>query len=172
MFDPLTGLANRTLLQNQLESAIAQSAREQGSFAVMLLDLDRFKTINDTLGHEVGDTVLREVATRLKEVARSEDTVARLGGDEYVLLLRDVKEKDMPAVAAKVLGALDKPFQYGNRSIDLGASLGASLYPSHADEPRGLIRCADSAMYVAKSSGMGYALYSPTISPFSKGRVA
>lgn len=172
MFDPLTGLANRTLLQNHLEGAIAQSAHEQGSFAVMLLDLDRFKPINDTFGHEVGDAVLREVANRLRELARSEDTVARLGGDEYVLLLRNIKENDLPAVAHKVLGAFDKPFRCGNRSIDLGASLGASLYPSHAAEPSGLIRCADSAMYAAKRSGKGYALYTPTVSPFPKGRVA
>lgn len=172
MFDPLTGLANRTLLQNHLESAIALSAHEQGSFAVMLLDLDRFKPINDTFGHEVGDAILREVANRLRELARSEDTVARLGGDEYVLLLRNIKENDLPAVADKVLGVFDKPFRCGNRSIDLGASLGASLYPSHAAEPSGLIRCADSAMYAAKRSGKGYALYTPTVSPFPKGRVA
>jgi len=170
MFDPLTGLANRTLLQNQLESAITESAREQRSFAVMLLDLDRFKPINDTLGHEVGDMVLREVATRLREVARSEDTVARLGGDEYVLLLRNIKEHDLPAVAAKVLEAFDKPFRCGNRSIDLGASLGASIYPSHAAEPSELVRFADSAMYAAKRSGVGYVLYSPTLSIFIKGR--
>ncbi len=161
MYDPLTGLANRDLLHNRLELQIARSKRERTPFGVVLLDLDRFKVINDTLGHEVGDEVLREVGRRLKDTVRGEDTVARLGGDEYVILVHGLEEKDVPAVANKVAAALDRPFHWRNQSIDLGASLGVSLYSSQCADPSELIRCADIAMYVAKRSGKGYALYAP-----------
>jgi diguanylate cyclase (GGDEF)-like protein len=161
MYDPLTGLANRSLLQDRLEREIARSTRERTSFGVMLMDLDRFKEVNDTLGHEVGDEVLREVGRRLKNTVRGEDTVARPGGDEYVIVLHDLDEQNVPAVATKVLAALEKPYHWQNQSIDLGASLGVSLYPSQCADPSTLIRCADIAMYVAKRSGKGYALYAP-----------
>ncbi len=159
MYDPLTGLANRSLLQDRLEREIADATRNQGSFGVVLLDLDRFKAINDTLGHEVGDEVLREVGRRLVEAVRSNDTVARLGGDEYVILLHDLDETNVPTVAKKVLAVLDAPFHWQGQSIDLGGSLGIALYPTHCADPSSLIRCADIAMYVAKRSGVGYALY-------------
>jgi diguanylate cyclase (GGDEF)-like protein len=161
MYDPLTGLANRCLLQDRLEYEIARSEREGTPLGVILMDLDRFKEVNDTLGHDVGDQLLREVGRRLKATVRAEDTVARLGGDEYVILLHALEERDVPRVARKVLASLDKPFHWQNQSIDLGASLGVSLYPSQCNDPSALIRCADIAMYVAKRSGMGYALYAP-----------
>ena len=161
MYDPLTGLANRSLLQDRLEHEIALAAREGTPFGVVLMDLDRFKAVNDTLGHEVGDELLREVGRRLKEAVRGEDTVARLGGDEYVILLHELDELDVPRVANKILAALDQPFHWQNQSIDLGASLGVSLYPSLCTDPSMLIRCADIAMYVAKRSGRGYELYAP-----------
>ena len=161
MFDPLTGLANRSLLHNRLEHEIAHSMRAVTSFGVVLMDLDRFKLINDTLGHEVGDEVLREVGRRLKDTLRGADTVARLGGDEYVLLIHGMEEKDVPRIANKLLDALDQPFSWQDQSIDLGASLGVSLYPSQCADPGTLIRCADIAMYVAKRAGKGYALYAP-----------
>jgi diguanylate cyclase (GGDEF)-like protein len=161
MYDPLTGLANRCLLQDRLEHEIARSMREDTSLGVVLMDLDRFKEVNDTLGHDVGDELLREVGRRLKETVRAEDTVARLGGDEYVIVLHQLDEQDVPTVADKVLAALDQPFHWQDQSIDLGASLGFSLYPSQCNDPGTLIRCADIAMYVAKRSGKGYALYTP-----------
>lgn len=160
MFDPLTGLANRCLLHDRLEHEIELSKREHKSFGVVLMDLDRFKEVNDTLGHNVGDELLREVGRRLKETVRAEDTVARLGGDEYVVLIHNLDPKGASFIANKVLAALDKPFHWQNQSIDIGASLGLSFYPSQCDDASGLLRCADIAMYVAKRSGNGYALYS------------
>jgi diguanylate cyclase (GGDEF)-like protein len=161
MYDPLTGLANRSLLHDRLEHEIAHSTRAATSFGVILMDLDRFKLINDTLGHDVGDEVLREVGRRLKEALRGADTVSRLGGDEYVLLIHDLEEKDVPRITNKLLDALEQPFHWQDQSIDLGASLGVSLYPSQCADPGTLIRCADIAMYVAKRSGKGYMLYAP-----------
>jgi len=161
MYDLLTGLPNRSLLHDRLQHEIALSKREHASFGVVLMDLDRFKEVNDTLGHDVGDEVLREVGRRLKEAIRAEDTVARLGGDEYVLLIHNLDPEDAELIANKIFAALDKPFHWQNQSIDLGASMGLSFYPSQCDDAGGLLRCADIAMYVAKRSGQGYALYSP-----------
>ncbi|MDP1644030.1 MAG: EAL domain-containing protein [Thiobacillus sp.] len=161
MYDPLTGLANRSLLHDRLEHEIEVSRRAHTSFGVALMDLDRFKEVNDTLGHNVGDELLREVGRRLKETVRAEDTVARLGGDEYVVLIHGLDPEGVPAIANKVLATLDKPFHWQNQSIDIGASLGVSLYPSQCSDASGLIRCADIAMYVAKRAGKGYALYAP-----------
>ena len=160
MFDPLTGLANRSLLHDRLEHEIELSKREHQSFGVILMDLDRFKEVNDTLGHNVGDELLREVGRRLKETVRAEDTVARLGGDEYVVLIHNLDPQGAPSIANKVLSALDKPFHWKNQSIDLNASLGLTFYPSQCGDASGLLRCADIAMYVAKRAGKGYALYS------------
>ncbi|WP_059752013.1 putative bifunctional diguanylate cyclase/phosphodiesterase [Thiobacillus denitrificans] len=161
MYDPLTGLANRSLLHDRLEHEIERSKRAYTSFGVVLMDLDRFKEVNDTLGHEVGDKLLREVGRRFKEAVRAEDTVARLGGDEYVVLVHDLDREGIPAIANKLLAALDKPFHWQNQSIDLGASLGVSLYPSQCRDASELLRCADIAMYVAKRAGKGYAVYAP-----------
>lgn len=169
MFDPLTGLANRCLLHDRLEHEIELSKREHKSFGVVLMDLDRFKEVNDTLGHDVGDELLREVGRRLKETVRAEDTVARLGGDEYVMLIHNLDPQDAPFIANKVLSALDKPFHWQNQSIDLGASLGLSFYPAQCDDASSLLRCADIAMYVAKRAGKGYALYSPDQERTSRG---
>lgn len=169
MYDPLTGLPNRSLLHDRLEHEIARATREQTAFGVVLMDLDRFKVINDTLGHEAGDEVLREVGRRLKETLRNEDTVARLGGDEYVLLLHDMDEKDVQRIANKLLTALDPPFHWQGQSIDLGASLGVSLFPSQCADTGALLRCADIAMYVAKRAGSGYVLYAPEQEHSSRG---
>ena len=161
MYDPLTGLANRTLLHRQLEHEIEVSKRMHTSFGVALLDLDRFKEVNDSLGHYVGDELLREAGRRLKDAVRSVDTVARLGGDEYVLLIHELNPQNLPIIAKKILACLDKPFHWKNQSIDISASLGVSLYPSQCNDADGLLRCADIAMYVAKRAGKDYALYTP-----------
>ena len=161
MYDLLTGLPNRSLLHDRLHREIGLSKREHASFGVILMDLDRFKEVNDTLGHGVGDEVLREVGRRLREAIRAEDTVARLGGDEYVLLIHNLEPEGAALIANKIFAVLNKPFHWQNQSIDLGASLGLSFYPSQCDDAGGLLRCADIAMYVAKRSGQGYALYSP-----------
>ncbi|MFP5418366.1 MAG: putative bifunctional diguanylate cyclase/phosphodiesterase [Gammaproteobacteria bacterium] len=159
MFDPLTGLANRALLNDRLQHEIEICKREIKSFGLVLMDLDRFKEVNDTLGHDVGDELLREVGRRLKETVRAEDTVARLGGDEYVVLIHNLDVKGAPFIANKILSALDKPFHWNNQSIDISASLGLSFFPAQCHNASSLMRCADIAMYVAKRSGKGYALY-------------
>jgi diguanylate cyclase (GGDEF)-like protein len=161
LYDPLTGLPNRSLLQDRLEQGIALSRRVKRPFAVALMDLNRFKEVNDTLGHEVGDELLREVGERLRQTVRAEDTVARMGGDEFVVILHDLTEAGVPSLADKLLAALETPFVWENQSIDLGASVGISLFPSHAEDPGSLIRYADIAMYAAKRSGKGHALYAP-----------
>ncbi len=169
MFDPLTGLPNRLLLHDRIKHEIDLSKRAQSSFGVVLLDLDRFKEVNDTLGHNVGDELLREVGRRLKETVRAEDTVARLGGDEYVVLVHNLDPQGAPFIANKVLSALDKPFHWENQSIDIDASLGLSFYPSQCNDASDLLRCADIAMYTAKRAGKGYALYSPDQERTSRG---
>jgi len=161
MYDPLTGLANRTLLHNQLAREIELAKRTQTSFGVALLDLDRFKEVNDTLGHDVGDELLREAGNRLQRAVRAVDTVGRLGGDEYVVLIHDLNPKDVPVIAKKLLTSLDKPFHWKNQSIDISASMGISMYPSECEDANGMLRCADIAMYVAKRNGKGYVLYTP-----------
>jgi len=161
MYDPLTGLANRTLLHRQLEHEIELAKRDGTSFAVMLLDLDRFKEVNDTLGHSVGDELLREAGNRLQQAVRAVDTVGRLGGDEYVVLLHDLAPEDVTAIAKKMLAALERPFHWKNQGIDLSASMGIAFYPSQCADAGSLLRCADIAMYVAKNAGRGFVVYAP-----------
>jgi diguanylate cyclase (GGDEF)-like protein len=161
LFDELTGLANRSLLLDRLGHEIARARRTQSTFGVALMDLDRFKEVNDTLGHEVGDELLREVAHRLKNTVRAEDMVARLGGDEYVLVLQDLDAAGIPAIAEGIRLVLDKPFHWKNQSIDIDASLGVALFQTDLEDPSELIRQADIAMYIAKRSSKGYALYTP-----------
>ena len=161
LFDDLTGLANRALLLDRLGHEIARARRTQSTFGIALMDLDRFKEVNDTLGHEVGDELLREVAHRLKNTVRAEDMVARLGGDEYVLVLQDLDAAGIPAIAESIRVVLDKPFHWKNQSIDIGASLGVALFQTDLEDPSELIRQADIAMYTAKRSSKDFALYKP-----------
>ena len=161
LYDPLTGLPNRSLLQDRLEQAIAKARRARRGFAVALMDLNRFKEVNDTMGHDVGDELLREVAMRLRRTVRAEDTVARMGGDEFVVVLHDLAEADVPGFGAKLLHALGAPFALDGQDIDIGASIGVSLFPAHAGDASSLVRLADIAMYAAKRSGKGLALYGP-----------
>ena len=169
MYDPLTGLANRALLHDRIDQAIKKAHRAGSSFAVALMDLDRFKEVNDVLGHDVGDELLREVGRRLIHTVRAEDTVARLGGDEYVVVLNGLDAQAAAETAAKVLAALVSPFYWQKQKIDIGGSLGLSLYPSQCEDTSALIRCADIAMYEAKRTGAGFALYSPDLERVSGG---
>lgn len=169
MYDPLTGLANRSLLLDRLDHEIELSRREHLSFGVVLMDLDRFKEVNDTLGHDVGDELLREVGRRLKAVVRAGDTVSRLGGDEYVLLIHKLEPDEAAFIANKILAALDKPFHWQNESIDISASLGITFYPAHCTDSGELLRRADIAMYAGKRAGTGYTLYAPDQERTSRG---
>ncbi|MFJ4055505.1 EAL domain-containing protein [Pseudomonas sp. NPDC089743] len=152
--DPLTGLPNRALFENRLQAVLtcAQASNRQG--AVLFLDLDRFKHINDSLGHPVGDLLLKGIAQRLKEQVRDVDTVARLGGDEFIILLPGLhKPSDASAIANKLLSCFSAPFQAGEHEFFTSASIGISLYPQDGTDVATLIRNADAAMYRSKAKG-------------------
>ena len=161
--DPLTGLPNRLLAMDRLDQAIARARRHHWQTAVLMVDLDHFKRINDTLGHAAGDELLCVIASRLKAGLRAEDTVARLGGDEFVLILENVdREIDINGIANKLLRSLSEPLMLLGCEIQPRASLGASVFPADADERDGLLRAADTAMYVAKEAGRHrLAFYAP-----------
>jgi len=152
--DVLTGLPNRILFTDRLVLAIAQAKRYQKTMAVMMLDLDRFKTINDTSGHHVGDLLLQSVGTRLARTLREGDTVARLGGDEFMILLPEIKK---PAssfrVAGKIVSAFIKPFPCEENELFTSASIGIAVYPEDGEDLDTLMKHADTAMYQAKSKG-------------------
>ncbi len=160
--DVLTGLPNRALFLDRLEQAMARARRHDRTVAVMFMDLDRFKVINDSLGHAVGDALLRELAGRLRAAVRDGDTVARLGGDEFAVLLEDMaRPEDASRVARKLLEALGEPFTAEGREFYLTASIGVSLFPADGDDAHALLKNADAAMYRAKERGRNsYGFYS------------
>jgi diguanylate cyclase (GGDEF)-like protein len=157
--DPLTRLPNRTLFYERLREAIEHAREDYKPFAVFIMDLDRFKDINDTLGHQAGDELLREVALRLRGKLRDTDTLARMGGDEFGILLPAVNEKHAAMAARMLLQALRLPFQVAGQTLDVGASFGIALYPDHGVDANLLIQRADVAMYAAKDSNSGHAFY-------------
>ncbi len=161
-YDPLTNLPNRVLFQDRLLQAFAQADRGDETLALMFLDLDRFKNINDSLGHPAGDQLLIDVAKRLSECTRVTDTVARLGGDEFIIIVTSVKNTHNVTVAAqKIINALSEPFDIENRSVTVTASIGITLYPADGDNIDDLLKNADVAMYHAKSLGKNtYQYYS------------
>ena len=153
-YDALTGLPNRTLLQDRLAKALAGARRQKCKVALLFLDLDRFKAINDSLGHSVGDLLLQEVAKRLKGWARELDTVARLGGDEFVIVLSGVKEVADAAVAAdRIVKSMTDGFAVQGHPLNISCSLGISIFPEHGADSESLIKNADAAMYSAKENG-------------------
>jgi diguanylate cyclase (GGDEF)-like protein/PAS domain S-box-containing protein len=153
-FDPLTGLPNRQLLEDRMERAIAQAYRRHTNVALLFIDLDRFKPVNDEFGHAVGDELLRQVAKRLQYALRDEDTVARLGGDEFVAVLPDRLASDTPAKTAdKIVTVLSEPFRIGDHILEISCSIGIALFPQDADSAATLIDSADAAMYRAKEAG-------------------
>jgi diguanylate cyclase (GGDEF)-like protein/PAS domain S-box-containing protein len=161
LHDFLTGLPNRVLLEDRLHQAILASEREQIPVALCVLDLDKFKRINDRLGHQAGDAVLKQVGARLKEALRTADTVARLGGDEFGILLPTIANEEGTArLAEKILKALEKPFEVEGREFVISASIGIALCPQHGNDWATLMQRADEAMYAAKKSGRGYAITS------------
>jgi diguanylate cyclase (GGDEF)-like protein/PAS domain S-box-containing protein len=152
--DMLTGLPNRRLVTDRLEQAVAQARRKGGRVAMMVLDLDDFKIINDTEGHAAGDAVLVTVAQRLRGSVRESDTVARLGGDEFVVLLPEAAHmRDAVTVAEKIIAAVHEPVEIGERQYLLGVSIGIALFPDHAGNAQRLMQQADTAMYQAKRCG-------------------
>lgn len=161
-YDELTNLPNRALFLDRLTHVIAHSHREQISFAILLLDLDRFKEVNDTLGHDVGDELLKEVSNRLNSALRESDTVARMGGDEFVILLEKLDLEYVPSVVKKVLKALERPFVLAGQQVDVSASFGIAHFPDHGNDSVTLMQKADVAMYAAKRNHSEYEIYSGT----------
>jgi len=163
--DPLTNLPNRLLFNDRLTLAVAQAHRHSQRLAVLFLDLDRFKVINDSLGHSVGDELLRQVAERIQESVREGDTVARLGGDEFTLLVPGITaEEDAAKIARKICDAIHAPFWIDGRELFVTTSVGVSVYPSDGHDAETLVRNADSAMYRAKEQGRdNYQLYTPAM---------
>jgi diguanylate cyclase (GGDEF)-like protein len=161
--DALTGLPNRRLLEDRMAQALKEASRAQQIVAVLFLDLDYFKVINDTHGHVIGDQLLKSVGERLTGLLRAEDTVARIGGDEFVILLPKLNdERQLVATAEKVISELALPFQIADQTLQVGVSIGIALYPQHDDSPSNLIKYADDAMYVAKRLGRNcYHIYQP-----------
>ncbi|MBS2035623.1 EAL domain-containing protein [bacterium] len=153
--DAITGLPNRKLFHDRLLRAVSRARRNQSELALLYIDLDRFKIINDTLGHEAGDQVLKVVADRLLANLRGTDTVARLGGDEFAALLEGAGQRDVARLAEKLIAAVCEPIEVSGRSVSVGASVGASLYPRHGFTVDGLLRAADVAMYKSKHNGKG-----------------
>ncbi|HEY5719069.1 MAG TPA: GGDEF domain-containing protein, partial [Gammaproteobacteria bacterium] len=156
----LTGLPNRVLYLDRLQQQIRLARRDRRELAVLFLDLDEFKPINDRYGHDVGDQVLREVAERLSECVRSADTVARIGGDEFTIVVGPLDTAgDATIVARKILESVARPFLVDRHSHQIGVSIGIALYPQDASDAEGLTRRADAAMYVAKSCGRNTVRY-------------
>ncbi len=152
--DALTGLPNRNSLAARLEHAILRVNRSGDRLALLFIDLDRFKKVNDTLGHAAGDEVLRQAAARIRACVREVDTVARLGGDEFVVLLEADVRPDTPGIIGeRIRSAFASPFDYKGAEVRCGASIGVSLYPDHARDPAALLASADEAMYRVKHSG-------------------
>jgi diguanylate cyclase (GGDEF)-like protein len=170
--DPLTKLPNRTLFHERLQQAIEEAKRDYRPFALLLMDLDRFKDINDTLGHQVGDLLLQQVAARLRSKLRDIDTVARMGGDEFAILLPAVSDKHATMAARMLLQALRAPFRIEEQSLDIGASIGIALYPDHGVDANILIQRADVAMYSAKHANSGHALYDNKLDQHNPTRLA
>jgi diguanylate cyclase (GGDEF)-like protein len=164
-YDVLTGLPNRRLLEDRLRVALAHAHRNRRQLAVLFIDLDRFKRINDSLGHEVGDRLLVAIAHRLRNVLREDDTVARMGGDEFVAVLSDIESPDHAVqIALRLIGALMCPVRVDEHELVVTTSVGISIYPDDSDSALALVKNADIAMYRAKDSGRNsFQLYAPAM---------
>jgi diguanylate cyclase (GGDEF)-like protein len=157
--DPLTDLANRSQFSNTLEAQIESAASGNLGLTILMMDLDRFKYVNDTLGHGVGDHVLREVSVRLNQTVTGAECIARLGGDEFAILVRNTPERDPTDTARQIVEALEVPILYEGQPLDVGASIGIAHFPQHGRDGQTLLRNADIAMYAAKRNKTGFAVY-------------
>jgi diguanylate cyclase (GGDEF)-like protein len=172
-YDALTELPNRNLFKDRLDQAMHAAHREGWQLALMFIDLDRFKWVNDTLGHGAGDLLLQQTATRLSACVREMDTVARLGGDEFTVILSDIGDSDdIARIADKVIATLGAPFDLDGHEAFVSGSVGIALYPQDADNMEALLRCADSAMYSAKAAGRNtYHFYTGEMNEASQRRL-
>jgi len=163
LYDSLTQLPNRTLFMDRLALQISNAKRARESFSVLMLDLDRFKEVNDTLGHAIGDQLLMNLGPKLKRVLRQGDTIARMGGDEFLLLLPRASEQEVHKIAEKLLSELSNPIIINDYTLDVGASVGCVIFPQHGDDIKSLLSRADVAMYHAKHNNLGYKIYNSDI---------
>lgn len=170
--DELTSLPNRMLFLDRLAQAITRSQREKIPFAIMLLDLNRFKEVNDTLGHNMGDQLLQQVSCRLNDTVRESDTVARLGGDEFVILMERIVLEHAPEKAEKIIKLLDRPFMLAGQLVDVSASIGIAYFPVHGNDSVSLLQKADLAMYAAKRNHSGFEIYSGALIQGSRADLA
>ena len=160
--DALTGLPNREMFQDRINRSLALSRREKKGVAVMMLDLDGFKPVNDALGHATGDYVLQDVASRISDCLRDADTAARLGGDEFAILLPNIPDREAAfPVARRILEAISEPFVFDGRKWTITASIGISFFPEHSEDPESLLKNADTAMYRAKERRNCYSIFHP-----------
>ena len=161
MHDMLTDLPNRSLVEDRLQQGIHIAKREKKVISLMMIDLNRFKEVNDKHGHDAGDSLLKQVAMRLRRILRQSDTAGRLGGDEFAIVLPSTDAAGAMKVAEKLLKVMESPFKVGDNSLSIACSVGIAMYPQHGEDVAGLCRSADVAMYAAKRSGRGYAIYRP-----------
>jgi diguanylate cyclase (GGDEF)-like protein/PAS domain S-box-containing protein len=168
--DALTHLPNRALFNDRLQQAIATALRNKSRLALMFIDLDKFKPVNDTYGHGVGDLLLKEVALRIQDCLRESDTAARIGGDEFVVLLPAIEtEQDAGTVGEKVLDALNRPFVLAGHTLEISGSIGVAVYPEHGKDEKLLVKSADIAMYHAKKNGRNnVSMYRPGLQGISE----
>lgn len=165
--DGLTSLPNRVLLDDRIEYAIKHAERSKNTFSLMVIDLDNFKEVNDTLGHHVGDILLQDVSSRLRSVLRDTDTIARLGGDEFAILIQDSNEEQSIGVADKIHQAFEKTSQISELDLYVSASIGIAMFPAHGKDAQSLLRHADIAMYRAKQNHYDYSVYNEKEDEFS-----
>lgn len=172
-YDALTGLPNRSLFLDRLGLAMAQARRSQSHVGLMYIDLDDFKLVNDTLGHEVGDTLLQQASLRLRAAVREADTVARLGGDEFTIILQDIaRGEDAAGVASQVVESLSRPYVLDGQEAFVGASIGITVYPDDAGDTTTMLRNADMAMYRAKAQGRNrYQFFTPEMNAHAVNRM-
>ena len=171
-FDRLTNLPNRALFADRIQQTILISRREKQSFTIIVVDLDRFKEINDALGHHVGDQVLQEVARQSRNCLRESDTFARMGGDEFIILLPSTPNlAGAIATAKKIISAINKPMQVAGQNLEISASLGIALFPEHGEKAEALLRNADAAMYEAKRTQIGYTVYNVDLNQHAEQRM-
>jgi diguanylate cyclase (GGDEF)-like protein len=171
LHDALTGLPNRRLLEDRLQTALKHATRKGLPLALLYLDLDGFKLVNDTYGHDCGDKLLKEIARRLVRTCRSEDTVARMGGDEFVIVLSDIHDSGpVRRLAGDLVRTLSQPCAIDGHEVRVSASIGIAFYPDHADTVEDLINSADRALYLAKGSGKNQYQFAETLLDRPRGR--
>jgi|GEM_PF-4785427 len=152
--DSLTGLPNRRMLEERFQHELSRAKQNQGKFAVLFLDMDGFKEVNDTLGHDIGDDIIVQFSNLIRGCLRDSDTMARLGGDEFVILLPDIHSlEDIRVIAERMITSANQPIKINGQTVEVSTSIGVSIYPKHGDDLKTLLKLADNALYQAKSAG-------------------